>query len=77
LIGGAFVFDGLFPHLPKANTTATCLAVLAGGGADYRLSHRFSVRAIEANWMYTQLPNGAGNQQNALVLGSGIVYHFR
>jgi hypothetical protein len=77
LVGGAFVFDGLFPHLPNAETTASSLAVLAGGGADFRLSRRFAVRAVEANWMYTQLPNGASNQQNALVLSAGIVYHFK
>ena len=77
LIGGAFIIDGLFPHLPHAQTTANILAVIAGGGADFRLTRRFSVRAIEADWMYTALPNGANNQQNALLLGSGIVYHFR
>jgi hypothetical protein len=77
LAGGAMAFNGLFPHLPSAQTTASSFAWLAGGGVDMRFSHRFAVRAIEANWMHTQLPNGAGNEQSALILGAGIVYHFR
>jgi hypothetical protein len=77
LVGEAMAFDGLFPHLPKAETSANSLAVLAGGGVEMRLSRRFAVRALEADWMHTQLPNGADNAQNSLFLGAGFVYHFR
>lgn len=76
-VGGAMAFDGLFPHLPHAQTSASSLALLAGGGVDMRLSRRIAVRACEANWMHTQLPNGAGDVQNALLFGAGIVYWSR
>jgi hypothetical protein len=78
LVGEAIAFDGVFPHAPaKVTTNANSLAVIAGGGLEMRLSRRFTVRAVEANWMRTQLPNDADNSQNALLLGAGFVYHFR
>ena len=77
LAGEAIGFNGLFPVRHGLETSANSFAVIAGGGLEVRLSHRFAVRAIEANWMHTQLPNGADNAQNALLLGAGFVYHFR
>jgi hypothetical protein len=77
LVGEAMAFNGLFPHLPAAETSANSLALVAGGGVDMRLSHRIALRALEADWMRTQLPNGAKNRQDALFLGGGIVYRFR
>jgi hypothetical protein len=77
LVGEAIAFNGLFPHPPGLETSANSLAVIAGGGVEMSLSHRFAVRALEANWMHTQLPNGADNAQNALILGAGFVYRFR
>jgi hypothetical protein len=77
LVGSAVAFNGLFPHPPHTETSANSLAVIAGGGVDMRLSRRIAVRAFEADWMHTQLPNGTGNVQSALRFGAGIVYHFR
>jgi hypothetical protein len=77
LAGSAIAFNGLFPNPPRTETSAYSFAFLAGGGVDMRLSHRIAVRAFEANWMHTQLPNGADDVQNALLLGAGLVYHFR
>jgi hypothetical protein len=48
----------------------------AGGGLDYRLSQHVAVRAVEAAWQHTQLPNGTNNIQNDLLLGAGIVVRF-
>jgi hypothetical protein len=42
-----------------------------------KFSRRIALRAFEANWMHTQLLNGAGDAQNALLFGAGIVYCFR
>jgi hypothetical protein len=42
-----------------------------------KFSHRIALRAFEPNWMHTQLPNGAGDVQNALLFGAGIVYWSR
>jgi hypothetical protein len=37
------------------------------------LSRRLSVRALEVDWLRTQLPNTTGNAQNDLRIGAGII----
>jgi hypothetical protein len=76
LIGEANGFKSLFPTIRGAQTSANSLAAQAGGGLDYRLSRHVAVRAVEAAWQHTQLPNGASNVQNGLLLGAGIVVRF-
>jgi hypothetical protein len=76
LTGEADGFFSLFPSpsgtLPSSNSLATQL----GGGIDYRLSDRFAIRALDAAWLRTQLPNATDNIQNTLQLGAGLVVRF-
>ena len=76
LIGEANGFKSLFPIITGAQTSANSFASQAGGGFDYRLSQRFVLRAVEAAWQHTQLPNGTNNIQNDLRLGMGFVLRF-
>ena len=76
LIGEGNGFKSLFPTVRGSQTSANSLAAQAGGGLDYRLSRHVAVRAIEAAWQHTQLPNGTNNVQNGLLLGAGIVVRF-
>jgi hypothetical protein len=76
LIGEANGFRSLFPTIRGAQTSANGLATQAGGGLDYRLSQRFSIRLAEAAWQHTQLPNGTNNTQNDLRLGAGLIINF-
>lgn len=41
------------------------------------LEHRLSLRAMEANWVRTQLPNSTTDAQNNLRIGAGVVYRFK
>ena len=77
LFGGAMALNGLFPHKSGLETSANSFAMIAGGGAEMRLTPRISLRAIEANQMRTYLPNGSSNVQGALLLGGGVVYWFK
>jgi outer membrane immunogenic protein len=74
LAGSAHGFDGLFP---RANGSlagaANAMAVLAGGGLDIPMNRHVVIRAIQADYLRTQLPNGEGNQQNLLRVSAGIV----
>jgi opacity protein-like surface antigen len=76
LIGEGNGFKSLFPTVRGSETSANSLAAQAGGGLDYRLSQHVAVRAVEAAWQHTQLPNGTNNAQNDLRLGAGIVVGF-
>jgi peptidoglycan-associated lipoprotein len=73
LIGIANGFDSVFPTPTGAQNSANSFALQVGGGLDYRISHHFAIRAIDAGWSRTQLPNSASNTQNALRLGAGVV----
>jgi hypothetical protein len=76
LIGEANGFKSLFPTVTGAQTSANGLAAQAGGGLDYRISRHVAIRAVEAAWQHTQLPNGTNNIQNDLRLGVGISVRF-
>jgi outer membrane immunogenic protein len=56
---------------------STTVALAAGAGVDLRLSHHFSWRIAQAEYLLTHVPNGADNSQNQLRLTSGIVFHFK
>lgn len=77
LIGQAFGFHSVFPSASGASKDAYGMALQVGGGIDCPLSHHFALRAIEASWVRTELPNSGANVQNSLRLGAGAVFHFR
>ena len=78
LVGVAHGFDGLFPSFTGSPAgAANGLAVLAGGGLDLTINQHIAIRAIQADYLRTQLPNGQANEQNLLRLGAGIVLRIR
>jgi outer membrane immunogenic protein len=84
LVGEADGFHSVFAYgsgpvsNPVNGTTnsANSLAFQTGGGLDLRVSPHFSVRALQAEYLRTQLPNGNDNLQNNLRLAAGVVYRF-
>jgi hypothetical protein len=73
LVGGARAFGSIFPSSSGLNGSATSLAVLTGGGLDIRMNKYLALRPIQADYLRTQMPNSASNQQKLLRLGAGIV----
>jgi peptidoglycan-associated lipoprotein len=55
--------------------TDNAFALALGGGVDYALTRRFSVRAQVA-YLQTRFPNGKNNRENNLQITGGIVYHL-
>lgn len=76
LLGIANGFDSVFPDFAGAQDSSSSLALQVGGGVDYRISDHFAVRALDAGWLRTQLPNAANDVQNTLRLGAGVVVRF-
>jgi outer membrane protein OmpA-like peptidoglycan-associated protein len=76
LIGGAHGSDSYFPSGTTYSTTATSIAVSAGGGLEVGLNRRLSVRAFDVQYLKTQFPNGTNNSQNHLDASAGIVFKF-
>jgi hypothetical protein len=77
LLGEAHGSNSIFPTATALNSSGNSFALEVGGGINYLLTPRFSVRAIDADWLRTQLPNATTNVQNNLRLGAGIVYRIK
>ena len=76
LLGGAHASGTLAPLSTGIGTSNNSFALQTGGGLAYELGRHFMLRAIQANYMMTTLPNGAADRQNDLRLSSGLNYRF-
>src|SRR5579862_7133276 len=76
LFGGVHGFDGYFPapvgKLPTSYDTSYALTV--GGGLDISVSRHIWIRALQADYFYSELRNVQGNRQNQFRLAAGIVF---
>ena len=77
LVGEANGMNSLFPNTTGASDSANSLALYVGGGVNYSLKHHLALRAFEAEWLRTQMPNATNNVQNNLRLGAGLIYDFK
>ena len=77
LVGDANGFDSIFPGAGKASGSANGLALQIGGGLDLPARHGLLLRAFEADWLRTQLPNADTNVQNNIRLGAGVIVRFQ
>jgi len=76
LAGEAWGMNSIFPGDAGAHSTASSLAVRIGGGLNLPINRRLAIRAFEADWLRTQMPNANSNIQNNVMLGTGIVARF-
>ncbi len=76
LFGGVHAFDGAFPSATSVQTSANSYAMQIGGGVHFFVSRSFTLRALEADYVRTALPNGGSDVQNDLRLGVGVTYHL-
>ncbi len=77
LVGEAHGMNSVFPNPAGANESANSLALYVGGGFNLRLKHHLVLRAFQADWLRTQLPNATTNVQNNLRVGAGLIYRFK
>ncbi len=76
LFGGVHGFDSYFPApLGKLPTTYdTSFAMAIGGGVDVAVSRHIWIRAVQADYRYSELRNLQGDRQNQFRIGAGIVF---
>jgi outer membrane immunogenic protein len=75
LLGAAHTSGSLSPDQIGLGA-ATSFAATTGGGVDVNLSRRIALRAIQAEYFLTMLPNGSSDRQNNLRLSAGFVFRF-
>jgi len=74
LFGTVHGFDAPFPTTASPeSTSANALAVFVGGGFDISIGHHLAIRAIEADYGLTHLPNAVNDSQHLLRLSTGLV----
>ncbi len=76
LFGGTHGFGATFPTASGPAQSVNVFAMQLGGGYDIDLGSHFAIRAIDAHYVQTRLPNGTNNTQNDLRLGAGIVWRL-
>jgi len=77
LIGGVHGFDSYFPTDDmRSSGAANSLAFAPGGGLEVGVRNWLSVRAVEAEFLATRLPNKVNEHQNNLRISSGVVFRF-
>ncbi len=80
LFGGAYAWSG-----PSGrDNTQNAFATAAGGGLDYNLNHRISIKPIQVEYVMTQFDSAAlggstkgfGSHQNDVRYSAGVVFKF-
>lgn len=77
LAGTSEGLGSTFPHAGASTTSASSLAIQAGGGVNIGLSPHWAIRAGEVQWLRTELPNSTTSVQNSVKIGAGIVVRFQ
>ena len=77
LIGGVHGFDSYIPRDDTQFTgAANSLAFAPGGGVEVGVNSWLSIRAVEAEYLITHLPNDVNAHQHNVRISSGIVFRF-
>jgi hypothetical protein len=76
LFGGVHAFNSIFPTAGTISSTANGFSMQLGGGLDVAIAKGFSLRALELDYVHTNLPNNASNSQNDFRIAFGISYRF-
>ena len=79
-----FLFGGAYAWSGPNNGTQNGFATAAGGGLDYSLTKRISIKPIQVEYVMTQLDSnglggstkGFGNHQNDVRYSAGVVFKF-
>lgn len=74
LVGGVHGFGSSFPTTNGSNLVPDAFAFASGGGLNINISRHFALRAVQADYVQTQLPNDANDRQNHLRLSAGIIF---
>lgn len=76
LLGGGHGGGTLYTGGSSPLGTQNSFAMTVGGGVDWKLQSRFSVRLFQMEYLRTQFNNGVNFNQNSLRISAGVVFHF-
>lgn len=77
LIGGVHGFDTYIPRdAVQSSGAANSFAYDPGGGIELGVNDWLSLRAVEADYFVTHLPNDVNTYQHSVRISSGVVCRF-
>lgn len=76
LFGGALGSGTLYGSSATTSGSASGFSLSAGGGLDFNVSQRFSIRLFQLDYLMTRLPNYINNYQNNIRYSAGVVFHI-
>jgi hypothetical protein len=76
LVGYVHAYNSIFPSGLTTTSSAGSFALQTGGGANLPLNKQWGLRLVEADYIYTQLPNSNGNYQGDVRFSGGVTYRF-
>jgi len=66
-------------NIVGTSASRNAFGMALGGGVDYRVNNRFSIRPLQVDYLLTRFPEGASSNrqnQNNLRASAGVVVHF-
>ena len=75
LVGGARGLSSDFPKATGLDTKASSFSYQVGGGWDIQVTKHIAIRAVEADYIESLLPNNGSDTQHRIRLGFGVTYH--
>jgi opacity protein-like surface antigen len=75
LAGAMGGYDSAFPKPTGLDDRASSFTYQVGGGLDIAISKHLALRAFEADYVRTYLPNNGTDTQSHLRLAFGVTYH--
>ena len=77
LLGGVHATEGQYPSGTVMKNSANALAFSAGGGVQVKLKRGLWLRPVQADYLYTRLPNNYSNYQSSFRVGAGVVFDLK
>lgn len=76
MFGGSLGSGTLYGANATTSGSASGFSLGAGGGVDWNVKERISIRVFQADYVMTRMPNSFDNNQNNLRINFGVVFHF-
>jgi len=73
---GGTLYTAGFQQGSAPPAAVNSFAMALGAGLDVNLSRHVALRAFQADWFFTNFPNGSGNRQHNFRLTTGLVVRF-
>lgn len=75
LVGGIRA-DNSFAYALPTGGSETRLAIVGGGGLDWKMTEHLAVRLAQVDYLWTHLQTSSNNHQNNFRYSTGVVFHF-